>query len=242
MAKSYSVPHVAITAALRPDGSLLVTERRTFRFEGNFSHLWQVIELPERSLLQGFSLRDEQGEYQPDTSGQPHTYTIGRDSSGWRVDWYVQAADTESRGLAREPGEFSMTAKQEHDYICGRLADPLSLFLIAEVDGAIVSTTNVQPVRNLSRFRHRALLAVAVRSAYWRLGLGRLMMTEALRWCKAAGYEQAELDVVASNEAAIALYESLGFETTGSYKRGFKYSDGTYADEYFMWLPLDRIR
>jgi RimJ/RimL family protein N-acetyltransferase len=155
---------------------------------------------------------------------------------------FVRAADTESRGLAREPGEFTMTEEQERAYLIGRQDEPLSLFLVAEADGAIVATANVQPVRNLSRFRHRALLAVAVRQPYWRQGLGRLMMTEALRWCKETGFEQAELDVVASNAAAVALYESLGFEATGMYKRGFKYSDGTYADEYFMWLPLDRIR
>lgn len=155
---------------------------------------------------------------------------------------FVKAVDTESRFLAREPGEFCLTIEQEHEFIRSRLEDNRSLLLIAEVGGQIVATANAQPVRNLSRFRHRALLAISVRQRFWRQGIGRHMMAEVLRWCKEMGYEQAELDVVAENDAATALYESLGFQTTGVYKNGFKYPDGTYADEYFMWLPLSRIR
>lgn len=155
---------------------------------------------------------------------------------------FVQGSDTESRFLAREPGEFTMTAVQERDFIRARLEDPRSLWLVAEVNGEIVASCNASPLRNLQRFRHRALLAVAVRQAYWRQGIGRRMMAEVLLWCKQNGYEQAELDVAADNEAATAMYESLGFETTGVYKNGFRYPDGTYADEYFMWLPLSKVR
>ena len=155
---------------------------------------------------------------------------------------FVRASDIESRFLAREPDEFTMTAVQESDFIRTRLEDPRSLWLVAEVDGEIIASCNASPLRNLQRFRHRALLAVAVRQTFWRQGLGRRMMAEALLWCKEKGFEQAELDVVADNDAATAMYESLGFETTGIYKNGFKYPDGTYADEYFMWLPLSKVR
>ena len=155
---------------------------------------------------------------------------------------FVRGSDTESRFLAREPGEFTMALQQEREFIRTRLDDPRSLWLVAEVDGEVVASCNASPLRNLQRFRHRAMMAIAVRQPYWRQGIGRRMMAEALLWCKENGYEQAELDVVANNEAATAMYESLGFETTGVYKNGFKYPDGTYADEYFMWLPLSKIR
>jgi RimJ/RimL family protein N-acetyltransferase len=158
-----------------------------------------------------------------------------------RIIAFVQAADTESRFLAREPGEFSMSLEQERDFIRAKLEDTRSLWLVAELDGRIIASCNAGPARNLQRFRHRALLSVAVGRAYWRQGLGRRMMAEALRWCEANGFEQAELDVAADNDAATAMYESMGFETTGVYKNGFKYPDGTYSDEYFMWLPLRKI-
>lgn len=167
--------------------------------------------------------------------------SIAAEDTG-RMIAFVQACDTESRFLAREPGEFTMTAAQEHDFITARLGDPRSLWLIAELNGQIIASCNAFPLRNLQRFRHRALLSVAVRKPFWRQGLARRMMAEALLWCKENGFEQAELDVAADNDSAIALYESMGFETTGMYKNGFKYADGTYADEYFMWLPLDKVR
>lgn len=95
LAKSYSIPHVAIAAVLQPDGSLDVTEQRTFRFDGAFTHLWQVIELPERSRLHDLRLSDQQGAFLQSTSQTPHTYSMAQQDSNWRVDWYIQAADTE---------------------------------------------------------------------------------------------------------------------------------------------------
>jgi RimJ/RimL family protein N-acetyltransferase len=151
---------------------------------------------------------------------------------------FVQTVDAETRFLAREQGEFSMTARQEHEFIVTWQKEKRALWLVAESDGQIVAACNVQPLRNMQRFRHRAMFALSVRRAYWRQGIGRCMMIEALRWCRETGYEQAELTVVAGNTAAIALYESLGFERAGVYKNALKYSDGTYADEYFMYLPL----
>ncbi|MEL7604227.1 MAG: GNAT family N-acetyltransferase, partial [Bacillota bacterium] len=142
---------------------------------------------------------------------------------------------------AREPGEFSMTPERERDFIAAWIKDERALWLIAEAAGQIVASVNVQMVRNMRRFFHRAMFAVSVRRPYWRQGLARRMMEQALHWCKQARFEQAELTVVAGNEAAIALYESFGFERTGVHKNSMRYPDGTYADEYFMWLPLSRI-
>ncbi|MBQ9134425.1 MAG: GNAT family N-acetyltransferase [Clostridia bacterium] len=59
-----------------------------------------------------------------------------------------------------------------------------------------------------------------------------------LEQAKAIGYEQAELEVVADNTRAIALYESLGFSVCGRLPNNMKYSDGTYADALFMVKPL----
>lgn len=154
---------------------------------------------------------------------------------------FVNTVDAESPFLAREPGEFSFTPDQEREFIEAWIKDDRALWLVAEAEGQIIASVNVQAVRKMSRFRHRAMFAVSVRKAYWRQGLGRRMMAEALLWCKQAGFEQAELTVVAGNEKAIALYESFGFERTGVYQNSMRYSDGTCADEYFMWRPLSKM-
>ena len=49
---------------------------------------------------------------------------------------------------------------------------------------------------------------------------------------------QAELEVIAANSGAIALYKSLGFEICGTMKHAMKYKDGTYADMYTMAKQL----
>lgn len=45
---------------------------------------------------------------------------------------------------------------------------------------------------------------------------------------------QLELEVVADNDRAIALYKKIGFEKMGTFPHNMKYKDGTYADAYWM--------
>ncbi len=67
-----------------------------------------------------------------------------------------------------------------------------------------------------------------------RRGLARGLMTRAIeeagRW---PGLRQINLGVNAANSAAIALYESLGFQTFGI-ERGFMQVDGVLHDERHM--------
>ena len=70
--------------------------------------------------------------------------------------------------------------------------------------------------------------------AFWGLGVGTALLEDILNTAGTVGYEQAELDVVSTNAPAVALYQKLGFETTGTIPRAFKYKDGTYADFLFM--------
>ena len=55
---------------------------------------------------------------------------------------------------------------------------------------------------------------------------------------KKAGYEQAELEVIANNKPAIALYEKLGFQKYGTFPDNMKYADDSYADAYWMMKKL----
>ena len=59
-----------------------------------------------------------------------------------------------------------------------------------------------------------------------------------LRTAKEAGYEQAELEVIADNKNAIALYEKTGFTKYGRFPDNMKYKNGKYADAYWMMKKL----
>ena len=64
------------------------------------------------------------------------------------------------------------------------------------------------------------------------------MLEMVLDIAKKAGYEQAELEVIANNKPAIALYEKLGFQKYGTFPDNMKYADGSYIDAYWMMKKL----
>ena len=65
--------------------------------------------------------------------------------------------------------------------------------------------------------------------------MGRALTRACIACAKRAGYAQLELDVVADNERAAALYRSEGFVVYGTNPRGF-YSRLT------GWQPLTLMR
>jgi ribosomal protein S18 acetylase RimI-like enzyme len=64
------------------------------------------------------------------------------------------------------------------------------------------------------------------------------MLETILEVARKLGYEQAELEVIAGNDQAIALYEKLGFRKYGTFPDNMKYKDGSYADAYWMMKKL----
>ena len=73
------------------------------------------------------------------------------------------------------------------------------------------------------------------------LGIGGRMMQECIKWCEENGVSQIELDVVKSNDIAIKMYQSFGFEIIGTIENALKYQDDTYADEYLMVKKLNTV-
>lgn len=155
---------------------------------------------------------------------------------------YMKAVDCETHFLAREPDEFSFSLEQEATFIRNLAEDKHSQMFVGEVDGQIVANCSVGRVMNKRRYLHRAALGIAVRKAYWGMGIGRLMMLECINWCRNNNIEQLELEVVTQNERALTMYKNLGFQIHGTKRHALKYSDGIYADEYFMILFLDEIK
>jgi RimJ/RimL family protein N-acetyltransferase len=66
-------------------------------------------------------------------------------------------------------------------------------------------------------------------------GLGRRLAEAAIRAAFSQGVERIELEVFASNAAAIALYRRLGFQVEGV-KRQARHLDGRYDDNVLMAL------
>ena len=70
-------------------------------------------------------------------------------------------------------------------------------------------------------------------------GVGRALCEEALAWAKREGYRAMQFNAVAeSNTGAIALYESLGFETVGTVPEAFEHPTKGYVGLCVMYRPL----
>ena len=105
------------------------------------------------------------------------------------------------------------------------------LYLVVFRGSEILATLKIAGARR-KRMAHSGELSIVVKKAYWGQGIGKKLMETGLSWAKGV-LERVELNVVDSNERAIALYEKLGFKLEGIKKKAVKLSDG-YHDIYMM--------
>lgn len=91
--------------------------------------------------------------------------------------------------------------------------------------------------KQMDGFRHGARMGMGVLPAYRGAGLGRRLLADTLDAARAIGIERVELEVFASNTAAIALYRRMGFAVEGTKRRARKL-DGEYDDDVIMALFL----
>lgn len=89
-AKSWEIPEALIDLRLESDGSLLVTEHRTFQFSGEYTHVYQKFDLWKQSKITEIALEGPDGPYSQAKNKAPGTYTW----NGKQIDWYFRAVDT----------------------------------------------------------------------------------------------------------------------------------------------------
>lgn len=151
---------------------------------------------------------------------------------------YMKITAAETPFLLREPDEISLTIEQEQAFIKAKKDSANELLLIAEIGGRHIGNASLMSAGGFKRYRHRCEIAIALYQEYCGLGIGKAMLEMVLDIAKKAGYEQAELEVIANNKPAIALYEKLGFQKYGTFPDNMKYADGSCADAYWMMKKL----
>ena len=151
---------------------------------------------------------------------------------------YMKITAAETPFLLREPDEISLTIEQEQAFIKAKKDSENELLLIAEIGGRHIGNAYLMSAGGFKRYRHRCEIAIALYQEYCGLGIGKAMLEMVFDIAKKAGYEQAELEVIANNKPAIALYEKLGFQKYGTFPDNMKYADGSYVDAYWMMKKL----
>lgn len=118
-------------------------------------------------------------------------------------------------------------------------------FLVAEADGAIQGYMMCRIERGLSKLKSLRpakqchVVSIAVKEPYRRRGIASELMTAVMERAKENyGATECFLEVRMSNDAAINLYEKLGFSKV---KRNYGYYiDG--EDAWVMAAPIDGIQ
>lgn len=94
--------------------------------------------------------------------------------------------------------------------IAGELTNPLSLWLVAATDANVVGYVGSQSVMG-----EADMMNVAVSQEYRNRGVGRALISALITVLKSQGVYCLTLEVRASNEPAIHLYQTMGFVQIG---------------------------
>lgn len=118
-------------------------------------------------------------------------------------------------------------------FVRSNIARDLPQF-VALADNAVIGWCDISPER-LPGFTHSGRLGMGVLKNYRGQGIGRKLLSVTLNKAKEKQLERVELEVYASNQSAIALYQSAGFVVEGIKKKGRKL-EGHYED--IVWMAL----
>jgi RimJ/RimL family protein N-acetyltransferase len=148
---------------------------------------------------------------------------LARDVGGEEEGWLITG------------GEWR-TAGEERRYLRSIRRHPHAAVFVAETDGTIIGRLSIARDAHPAS-DHVADVGLMVDRSHRRLGAGTALMVEAERWARQVGVRKLELHVFPYNEAAIALYEWLGYEREGFRRRHYR-RGGELVDAILMAKEL----
>ena len=139
-------------------------------------------------------------------------------------------------GWVRAPGRLALES-----YFRGVLLVPERQLFVARLDGLIVGSAQlVRPPRNNEAQAFSATLMHAFTAPYARgHGLARMLHRRVEEGARALGYQVLNLDVRATQEAAINLYERLGYKRWGEHPCYARVGGHTVRGIYFFKMLQD---
>lgn len=110
------------------------------------------------------------------------------------------------------------------------------LYVVAENGAELAGHLMLDPM-GMVRLAHVLRLSIVVYPNYQGQGLGKRLMQHGINWAQQdQRFDKIELNVRATNQRAIRLYQSLGFVEEGRLIKRIKISDGQYLDDIAMGL------
>jgi len=117
------------------------------------------------------------------------------------------------------------------EFVEANIAQDVAQF-VALYQGAVVGWCDILP-NEYEGFRHSGRLGMGVHRNFRGRGIGTALITKTIEKARAKGLERIALEVFASNQGAIRLYEKFGFTIEGVQQKARKL-DGIYDDVILM--------
>jgi ribosomal protein S18 acetylase RimI-like enzyme len=140
--------------------------------------------------------------------------------------------------VVRAGDTFVNDPDSSREAICATWVGPETLNFVAELNGMIAGAYVLKP-NNIGLGSHIANASFAVAPGARRRGVGRTMGEHAIAEAERRGFRAIQFNaVVAENEQAIALWESLGFEQVGRIPGAFHLRGERFVDTLVMYRAL----
>ena len=124
------------------------------------------------------------------------------------------------------------TSSEERRYLRAIRRSPHAAVFVAEVPDRIAGRLSIARDPHPAS-AHVADVGVMVAREHRRRGVGRALMRAAEEWARSVGISKIELHVFPYNTAAIALYETLGYQREGLRRRHYQ-RGGELVDAVLM--------
>ena len=140
----------------------------------------------------------------------------------------IRSADKNDVGTMARMDEVCFTVPWSEQSFSDEInQNKLARYLIAEIAGKIAGYTGLWIILDEGHITN-----VAVHPDYRRRGIARKLVSSLIEAAHTEGARSYTLEVRASNDSAISLYQSLGFKVSGIRK---EYYEDDNEDAIIMW-------
>ena len=144
----------------------------------------------------------------------------------------IGKVENESPYMLYESGERELSTQGLQKRIESIKQQENSEIFVAEEDNKLVGYLFAIGGQ-ANRTKYSAYIVIGISNEYRSLGIGTKLFQQLEEWAIIHKIRRLELTVINENEAGVALYNKIGFETEGV-KRESLCIDGEFVDEYYM--------
>jgi L-amino acid N-acyltransferase YncA len=153
----------------------------------------------------------------------------------WPAIWPIVRAVV----VAADTFTYDPAMSEDEAHAMWMVGPPGRTTVAGDARGAIVGTANMYANR-AGPGAHVASASFMVASSARGSGVGRALVEDALEWARAARFRAMQFNAVAAtNTAAVALYESLGFTIVGTVPEAFEHPEHGLVGLHVMHRPLE---